>query len=172
MELIVTRDLTLGQDQKAFGKLYCSYSNVLLAEIIRMVKSKETAEDLLQDVFITIWQKGHQYNPTKGSLYTWMISITRNRCIDYLRKPKFGYQCLSHDLTKDISIERPNRKLEMSLLFKRLKQLRPLYVELIRLIYVYGYTYEEASKQCQIPVGTVKTILRKIILKSKIQRSN
>jgi len=164
MEFTVTRDPIIGQDQKAFCKLYCSYSNVLLAEITKRIKSKETAEDLLQDVFTTIWQKGYQYNPAKGSLYTWMISITRNRCIDYLRKPKFGYQCLPDDLPMGIVIESPNRNLEMLLLFKRLKKIRPLYMELVRLIYVYGYTYEEASKQCQLPVGSVKTILRRIIL--------
>lgn len=156
-------------DRNAFNQLYRSYSAVVFAEISRLVKHREPAEDLLQEVFTSIWQKSHLYDMSKGSPYTWMMTVARNRCIDYLRKPHHYYQQNDIDVIADEKIYCPLRKLEVALVYKRLKSTRPLYLELFRLVYMYGYTLEEASIKCQVPVGTVKTVMRRLI---KAQKQN
>lgn len=158
-------DLIKFQDREAFTYLYDNYSPAVFGEIVRIVKSREAAEDLLQDVFITIWQKGDQYDRGKGRLFTWILSITRNKCIDHLRKsnntPKY---ISSESLMMVKEPQQQNKALEFSMMYKDFKGINPKHLELIRLVYIYGYTQHEASAKCAIPVGTVKTILRKFII--------
>ena len=155
------------QSRAAFKKMYDNYSPAIFGEIVRIVKNREAAEDLLQDVFITIWQKGDQFDPAKGALFTWMITITRNKCIDYLRKA-INHQTFYpiENIKEKLSVHQ-HELLEFSILFKHIKKLSPEHMELVRLIYVYGYTHHEVSDKCRIPKGTVKSILRKFLINTK-----
>ena len=155
------------KDRSTFKGLYESYSAAIFGEILRIVKHKETSEDLLQDVFLTIWQKGDQFDPNKGALFTWMITITRNKCIDHLRKTVNNMSFYPLENIREKLWEHKTELLEFSLLLKRLTKLSPQHMELVRLIYVYGYTHHEVSQKCQIPLGTVKSILRNFIRKTK-----
>lgn len=161
-------DLLRYQDRTAFTYLYDSYSPAVFGEIIRIVKNREAAEDLLQEVFIAIWQKGNQYDPGKGRLFTWMISIARNRCIDHLRKAENNsHNFISGKPVVTDELQGENAGLELSILFKNHSGLSQRHIELIRLVYLYGYTHSEASVKCGIPLGTVKTILRKFIAQTR-----
>ena len=155
------------KNSESFKGLYDAYSAAIFGEIIRIVKHKETSEDLLQDVFLTIWQKRDLYDPGKGSLFTWMVTITRNKCIDHLRKTINNLSFYPLENIREKLWEHKTELLEFSLLFKQLTKLSPEHMELVRLIYVYGYTHHEVSEKCQIPLGTVKTILRNFIRKTK-----
>ena len=161
-------DLIRYQDRDAFTYLYDAYSPAVFGEILRIVKNRESAEDLLQEVFITIWQKGHQYDSRKGRLFTWMLSITRNRCIDHLRRAenKPGIFRTDNSFTR-YEVHEERSELEFSIMYKNVKNLESTPTELIRLVYIYGFTHTEAAKKCEIPVGTVKTILRKFIIKTR-----
>ena len=159
------------QNREAFEKLYENYSPAIFGEILRIVKNRETAEDLLQDVFLTIWHKGDQFDPNKGALFTWMISITRHKCIDYLRRAINNQTFYPLETIQEKVLEHQHELLEFSLLYKHLQKLSPEHIELVRLIYVYGYTHHEVSHKCHIPKGTVKTILRKFVSKTKAHYS-
>ena len=160
------------KDRETFNGLYESYSAAIFGEIVRIIKHKETSEDLLQDIFLTIWQKRELFDPEKGSLFTWMITITRNKCIDHLRKNVNNMSFYPIENIREKLWEHKTELLEFSLLFKRLIKLSPQHMELVRLIYVYGYTHHEVSEKCQIPLGTVKTILRNFIRKTKANYSS
>ena len=69
--------------------MYDNYSGALYGVIFRIVQSKEYTEEIIQDVFVKIWNSVHQYDSQKGRFYTWMINIARNTAIDYLKSKGF-----------------------------------------------------------------------------------
>ena len=129
-------DLIKFQDREVFAYVYDNYSPAVFGEIVRIVKSREAAEDLLQDVFITIWQKGDQYDRRKGRLFTWIMSITRNKCIDYLRKSNNTPKYLSSESLMVLKeTQQQNNTLEFSMMYRNFKSINPKNLELVRLVY-------------------------------------
>lgn len=82
--------LLLRKEEKAFTILYDMYSKSLFSIITNLIKDREEAEDVLQEVFVKIWKNIDTYNQSKGRLYTWMLNITRNTSIDKLRSKGFN----------------------------------------------------------------------------------
>ena len=74
------------KDEHALSKLYDKYSPAIYGVIIRMCKNEAQAQNLLQDTFMTVWEKSHQYNPEKGKFYTWAYRIAKNKVLNFLRK--------------------------------------------------------------------------------------
>ena len=66
------------RDRSAFDYLYEQYSGALYAVVLNIITDRETASDILQDVFVKIWRQLDQYDPAKGRLFTWMLNIARN----------------------------------------------------------------------------------------------
>lgn len=155
------------QNNNAFNYLYDNYSGALFTIINQIVPDKDTASDVLQEVFINIWRKIRSYDATKGRLFTWMLNIARNAAIDKLRSK--GYR----DNQKNQSIvESENSGMMMSSnpavadvgLKKILSKLNEESRKLIDLSYFQGFTHEEIAKMLGIPLGTVKTRIRTAII--------
>lgn len=72
------------QDRETFSCLYDRYSAAVFGEILRFVKRRDVAEELLKEVFIAIWKNSNQYDAGKNRIFTWILSITRTICIDHL----------------------------------------------------------------------------------------
>ena len=72
-------------DRRSFEQLYERFSGVLFSTAYRVLNSPEAAEDVLQDVFIQIWEKAPLYDPERGKPLTWAVTLTRNKAIDRLR---------------------------------------------------------------------------------------
>ena len=77
------------RDSKALESLYDRYSPVLYTLVKRIVADKEKAEEILADIFVIIWQKSLMFDINSGNLYSWLINLTRNKALDYLRHEKF-----------------------------------------------------------------------------------
>ncbi len=155
--------LLQSKSKEAFSALYDSYSEALYGIICRMVNNKVAAEDLLQDVFVKIWKKIDTYNSTKGTLFTWMINITRHVCIDYLRSKQHrqemkvtGSGFEFGESIKAMPFE-PNYDVTGGDLHKITLQLELKHRQVIEMVYFRGYTHEEVATLLNIPVGTVKT---------------
>ena len=73
----------------SFNYLYDNYSAALYGVIVRIVIFKDDADEVLQDVFVKIWNSSAQYDAAKGTLYTWMLNIARNSAIDKLKSKNF-----------------------------------------------------------------------------------
>ena len=151
----------------AFSYLYRQYSAVLYGIINKVVFDEQTAQDVLQDVFVKIWTNIDQYNPQKGRIYTWMINIARNAAIDKLRSKgeiMKGKIQTGDDIVDNIG---RNMKTEQATdtigLRKMVGALRPEYEVIVNLAYFKGYTLDEISKTLEIPLGTVKTRMRSAI---------
>ncbi len=160
-----------GHDEKAFSYLYDHYSGALSGIIHAIIADRETASDVLQNVFINIWKKIGLYDASKGRLFTWMLNIARNAAIDELRSK--GYK----DNKKNISlpeneetggaagaVQQNPRDVGLR---KVLSRLKAEWRQLIELSYFEGFTHEEISRMLNLPLGTVKTRIRTALLELK-----
>jgi len=153
------------QNNDAFNYLYDHYSGALFTIINQIVPDKDTASDVLQEVFVNVWRKIGTYDETKGRLFTWMLNIARNAAIDKVRSK--GYR----DNQRTQSIAERESGMAMSSnpvvndvgLKKVLTTLNEEYRKLIDLSYFQGFTHEEIAKMLGIPLGTVKTRIRTAI---------
>lgn len=76
-------------DKKALGKLYNRYNRILFGMIYKVLRNREESEDLLQEVFVQAWEKADQYDPTRGTVYSFLVTMTRNKAIDRTRSKAY-----------------------------------------------------------------------------------
>lgn len=154
------------QSNSAFNYLYDHYAAALYTIICQIVKDPETANDVLQEVFVNIWKKISLYDETRGRLFTWMLNIARNAAIDKVRSRSY------RDIQKNQPVsETVNQKNMPGVLpaihdvglKKVLGGLNEEYRKLIDFSYFQGYTHEEIAQLTGLPLGTVKTKIRMAI---------
>lgn len=155
------------KSREGFDYLYKNYSGVLYGIIRKTIQDEQTAQDVLQDVFVKIWNNISQFDPAKGRIYTWMINIARNAAIDKLRskgeimksKIQTGENVV-YNLEQGLKTE---QKVDTIGLNKLIEGLKPEYQTIINLAYFKGFTLDEIAKTLDIPLGTVKTRMRHAI---------
>ena len=157
------------RDRSAFDYLYEQYSGALYAVVLNIITDRETASDILQDVFVKIWRQLDQYDPAKGRLFTWMLNIARNASIDFTRGKQFKNNRKTLDISDTIghlpeNISFDTDRIGIAGIVKRLPG---DYGKLITLAYFRGYTHDEIAKEENIPLGTVKTRIRKALIALK-----
>lgn len=155
-------------DKFAAEALYDMYSSSLFGVIFRIVQNTELAEDLLQETFVKIWNSFPSYSSDKGRLFTWMVNIARNLCIDKIRSKDYKNQTKNHELeinVTSIDASRNTSYLPDLLGVKDLlDKLKPEQKVILELVYFKGYTHLEAADELSIPLGTIKTRLRMAII--------
>lgn len=162
--------LSLKQNsQKAFEYLYDNYSGALYGIISKILKNDEKSEDTMQEVFLKIWRKIGDYDSTKGRLFTWMVNIARNASIDQLRKDKnIWLEDIDDHVTqidKVSSFQPQTTGMDIANIMEKLKPERKVLVDMV---YLKGYTQEEAAELLQIPLGTAKSRIRTALQDLKI----
>ncbi len=155
--------LLIGRDEKGFNYLYKNYSGALYGVIFRIVRYEEEANEVLQDVFVKIWNSIESFDQKKASLYTWMLNIARNSAIDRLKSKSFQND-LKNQSIPDFVNNHVGLSLEQKHDFQEVQNgvnnLRDEYKILINKAYFGGFTQEEISEELGIPLGTVKTRTR------------
>jgi RNA polymerase sigma-70 factor (ECF subfamily) len=155
------------KDVKAFDKLYHYYSDSLLGVIFNIVKDHDLAKDILQEVFIKIWNNAEKYNSEKGRFFTWILNIARNTAIDNTRSKKYKQTKKNLNVQNFVDIiennENFNSKSDFIGIKKFVKQLTEKCKNIIELLFFKGYTQKEASETLEIPLGTIKTRNRNCI---------
>ncbi len=158
---------------KSYDYLYMHYRGALYNVILQLIQDKETAADVLQEVFTTVWQQIDKYDENKGRLFTWLVRLTRNAAINKLRSKVYKSQAKNENLDNYVtSIEENNPALDTVNrigLRKQVHQLREDYKNVIELSFYNGFTQEEIAKALNIPIGTVKTRLRNALLELRKQ---
>lgn len=153
-------------ERKGLEILYERYSRALYGITLKILHKEELAQDVLQEAFVKIWKNIGSYNSQKGTLFTWMLNITRNLAIDKLRSK--AYKNSQKNQAIDISVSKINTHSKINIDTIGLKEivakLKPQQKELIDLMYFKGYTQVEISEELEIPLGTVKTRLRAAIM--------
>ncbi|CAM4373150.1 RNA polymerase, sigma subunit, ECF family [Pedobacter westerhofensis] len=148
--------------EPAFRNLYYNYKSALLAIILKMMKNKEEAEDILQETFINISKNLHLYDPDKGRLFTWMARVARNKTLDNLKSPSARHSIHQLDVEElDEDILRPLQiscfNVEAIGLKTLTDGLNASQRKVIDFIYFNGYTHLEVAEALNVPLGTVKT---------------
>ncbi|MDR6157382.1 RNA polymerase sigma factor (sigma-70 family) [Chryseobacterium sp. SLBN-27] len=159
------------KNENGFHYLYDHYSGALYGVILRIVQSKDYTEEIIQDVFVKIWNSIHQYDSSKGRFYTWMINIARNTAIDYLKSKSFQNELKNQSLPDFVynsaELSTTNNSSDFIGFNNVLESLETDKKELIDLAYYQGYTQNEISEKLKIPLGTVKTKMRNALMKLK-----
>jgi RNA polymerase sigma factor (sigma-70 family) len=160
-------------DNNAYEYLYMYYRGSLYNTILQLVPDKEIAADVLQEVFVTVWQQIEKYDEKKGKLFTWLIRLTRNMAINKLRSKLYKSQAKNENLDNYVvSIDEKHFEtdnINRIGLRKQVHLLREDYKNVIELSYYNGFTQEEISEALKIPLGTVKTRLRNALLELRKQ---
>lgn len=172
LELI---NLLKNKSEAGYTYLYDNYSSTLYGIILKVVKSEESAQDVLQDTFIKIWKNISTYDSAKGKLFTWMLNIARNKAIDFNRSKHVKYQIrMDSHIVSNLKEQGVNENYDHIGIKKAVEKLKPEYREVLDIIYFGGFTQSEASKELNLPLGTLKTRARgalsqlRILLKDTI----
>ena len=149
------------QDRTAIGDLYDAYGAALFGVVLRIVQSRELAEQVLQDTFVKAWRHGASYDHSKGRLFTWLLNIARNTAIDATRTAYYQHYRKTESIENIVHTPGPdNIRPDLMGVREIVEQLDDKYKLLIELIYFKGYTQEEVAEETGIPLGTVKTRVR------------
>jgi RNA polymerase sigma factor (sigma-70 family) len=152
------------QDDKAFEQLYNKYHKALFTASYQRIGDTEICNDILQQVFVSIWQKIKSYDATKGKLFTWMLNITKNASIDYLRSKAHKQLQQNQNVDNNVYTSSLTTNAIVNIdgigIKNFILSLKEEYKAVLIQSYFEGYTHDEISENLQIPVGTVKTRLR------------
>jgi len=164
MRLVVMRR------SEALGALYDRYGRLVFSLALQVVRDRETAEEVAQDVFYQLWQNAATFRPEQARLTTWMTSITRYRAIDVLRKRRSRPEkdSLEWAEVSPSSLPRsgdgPEELADLLLQQQQVRQavasLSPDQQAVLSLAYFQGLSHSEIAAQLNQPLGTVKTRIR------------
>lgn len=154
------------QDQNALADLYARYGGPVYSLALRILENTTLAEEVTQDIFLKVWHQSEQWDPDKGRLSSWLLTITRHTSIDRLRKER-----RQPNLTLTALDDMPHLASTRGLiddplwqdgrtLRSLLRQLPPEQVQVIELAFFWGMTHSEMAETLNLPLGTVKTRVR------------
>lgn len=157
------------RDAAALGELYDRHHRLLFSLILRMLRDRGEAEDVLQEVFVRVWDRAGSYSPALGTPSAWLVRIARNRAIDRLRarqvRAGLAEPLELAPLAADVDSS-PDPELltaaaeERRIILDALEGLPPEQRTLIESAFYEGYTQSELAEKFGLPLGTVKTRIR------------
>jgi RNA polymerase sigma factor (sigma-70 family) len=158
-------------DREALGELYDRYASVALATALRVVADRDMAEDLVHDAFVAVWQKIGRFDPARGSLRAWLLTIVRNRAIDRVRGTRPSMEVGEAD-EQSLLRTSPNPTWEVAVARLSAVELRTALDtlpaeqrEAVELAYFGGRTYREIAELTGVPQGTANGRLRLALAK-------
>jgi RNA polymerase sigma-70 factor (ECF subfamily) len=156
-------------DEQAFGELYRHTSSKLFGVAVRTLGRRDWAEEVLQDCFVKIWQHAADYGAERSQPLTWLTSIVRNRCIDWLRRPR--EEAMPEDEEGqpliELADEGPGPLMRLldtedaAWLARCMEKLVARERQSVALAFFYGLSHAELAEHLAQPLGTVKTWVRR-----------
>ena len=158
-------------DRRAFEALYAATCAKLYGVIVRILGNRDLAQEVLQDVYVRVWQRAGDFDPRLGAPITWMVAIARYRALDEAKRKTMRSLEDMPELLELPDEGDPLASLERAEERRRLQacldRLEPDRREIVRLAYHYGMTREEIAQRAKRPVATVKTWLRRSLAQLK-----
>jgi RNA polymerase sigma-70 factor (ECF subfamily) len=155
------------RDAGAMRELYDRYGRLVYSLILRMVRNSAAAEDLVQETFLRIWNRMQAFDHERGALGPWVLTVARNRAIDYLRSADGKMSAAAIELDH---LEQPGKFCDFedrALSLDRARRLKDAFEKLtahqktvVELAYYEGLSQTEMAERLQQPLGTVKTWVR------------
>ncbi|KFF58570.1 RNA polymerase sigma factor SigK [Cryobacterium sp. MLB-32] len=153
-------------DQSAFGELYDQIAPRVLGLVKRLLIDHAQSEEVVQEIFLEIWQTATRYEATRGGASTWIMTMAHRRAVDRIRSSQAGRDRDSKIGIRDLAVaydhvaETVEVRIEHERVEKAMSRLTQLQRQAVSLAYYGGYTHSEVAGMLKIPLGTVKTRLR------------
>jgi RNA polymerase sigma-70 factor (ECF subfamily) len=153
-------------DESALGALYDRYSAILFGLIVRIVNSRPEAEDILQQVFLQVWNRAANFDEARGKVFTWLVTLARSRAIDRLRSLAVRAKAVdtagqtapqSAPASGDEAVLRGEQR---EFIREILQELPDEQRTVLLLAYFEGLTQTEIAERLGQPLGTIKTRMR------------
>lgn len=153
-------------DEEAFEALYDSLASRVFGLVRRILRDEAQSEEVTQEIFVEAWQSATRYDPARGSVHAWLMTLAHRRAVDRVRASQASKD---RDLREGIKgfQESYNNVEELAVLhdetqraLRALESLNEIQREAINLAYFGGYTHHEVAELLRIPVGTAKTRIR------------
>jgi RNA polymerase sigma-70 factor (ECF subfamily) len=161
------------RDRAAFARLYQATSAKLYGVALRILRRADWAEEVLQECYVSIWTHAPDYRPSLAAPMTWMTSIVRNRCLDWLRRPRLELADEDGAITAATESDQPGPLAELEkakdaqAIARCLQHLEARQRQAIALAFYDGLSHAELASHLREPLGTVKTWVRRGLLKLK-----
>jgi RNA polymerase sigma factor (sigma-70 family) len=158
-------------DRAALRMVYQDTSAKLFGVCLRILNDRGEAEDLLQEVYVTVWRKAASFDPGRASPITWLVTIARNRAIDRLRSGAGKRRMEPIEAADGVSdpapaaVEHVEAAQQRQRLARCLEELEARQSSAIRAAFLDGATYEELAMRMSVPLGTMKSWIRRGLLK-------
>lgn len=160
-------------DREALRQLYDQYRHPLFAIAVRMTGDFGAAEELLQDCFVKIWRSAGSYDPSRARAFTWMVTILRRGCIDYLRRRRLpaAEADAAEGSTGDVVRAAAAQHEKTEQVAHALENLAEGPRAALELALFGGFTYDEIARRLGRPLGTVKAWIRRglVTVRSELQ---
>jgi RNA polymerase sigma-70 factor, ECF subfamily len=157
-------------DRGAFRSLYRDSSAKLMGVLLRILQERAEAEDALQEVYTRVWLRAGRYDPAKGRGMTWLIAIARNLAIDRLRSRSIAQDDAELETIADTAPRAENRLVaqgEARRMADCFATLDPERAEAVKSAYLGGLSYNDLATRHAVPLNTMRTWLRRSLLKLK-----
>jgi RNA polymerase sigma-70 factor (ECF subfamily) len=152
-------------DQGAMGQLYDRYSPIVYSIALRVLGDAGMAEDLLQEIFMQLWRNPRAFDSKRGTLAPWLVAITRNRAIDWLRKrrPETPVAEVAISIEPDLASKTEFAR-SVGKIRAMLDRMPTAQKDLLEMAYFEGLTHSEIAARTGQPLGTIKTRIRSGLL--------
>lgn len=161
------------RDRAAFGALFSRFSRRIFGLGMRIAGNEQLSKDLVQEVMLAVWQHSSRFNSDKGSAQSWIFTLSRNKCVDLLRKTNKHSVSVSADqiwpdklvenelVDETMDIEKVNLQgFEIERIKNLCNKLPVPQKKAIEIVYLHEVTHEDAAREFDIPLGTFKSRLR------------
>jgi RNA polymerase sigma-70 factor (ECF subfamily) len=160
-------------DRQALRFVYEATSAKLFGVVLRILKDRSEAEDVLQEVYLTIWWKGGEFDSSRASPISWLAAIARNRAIDRLRSGSQLRRSVPLEAAVEVAdvaplaSDRLEAEGESRRLAECLEELDERQAQAIRAAFMDGFTYEQLAEAQNVPLGTMKSWIRRGLMRLK-----
>lgn len=162
------------RDRHALAELYDRFSGPLYGAALQIVRDPAEAQDVVHDTFVALWQKAATFETTRGSAFSWAVTLTRNRAIDRVRMRRRRAELLEASVPADLGYDEagPGHGGDAASVGEEARAVRAAVAELpadqrraLELAFFGGLTQEEIARKLSAPLGTVKARIRRGLLK-------
>lgn len=154
------------RDERAFSLVYDYYAGRIKSFLMGKGMNEDTAEELMQEIMLTVWRRAESYDPEKAAASTWLFTIARNRRIDYLRgnsriEVELDDEVLDLERTEsDVQARHVHAEQSAARLATALERLPPEQRQVMHLSYFRGQSHGAIAEWLDLPIGTVKSRIR------------